>query len=148
MHFCPRFNQMVSLLTNYRRHGKFTDSLTTNYRHPFVFQELQTKNVVDIKQLPYYENINYNESNIIKKWNKTATILSWTLRSVRNQHSCCYHSKTELSNSEITSEKKSTHSLACRKKKKRDFRRLAKQFSLDKEDNFTILKKTRITRSE
>ena len=67
MHFRPRFNQMVSLLTNYRWRGKFTDSLMTNYRHPFVFQELQTKNVVDIKQLPYYENINYNESNIIKK---------------------------------------------------------------------------------
>ena len=62
MHFRPKFNQMVSLLTNYRRRGKFTDSMTTNYRHPFVFQELQTKNVVDIKQLPYYENINYNES--------------------------------------------------------------------------------------
>ena len=62
MHFGPRFNQMVSLLTNYRRRGKFTDSLMTNYRHPFVFQELQTKNMVDIKQLAYYENIDYNES--------------------------------------------------------------------------------------
>ena len=38
--------------------------------------------------------------------------------------------------------------LGMSKEKKRDFRRLAKQFSLDKEDNFTILKKTRITRSE
>ena len=38
--------------------------------------------------------------------------------------------------------------LGMSKEKKRDFRRLTKQFSLDKEDNFTILKKTRITRSE
>ena len=38
--------------------------------------------------------------------------------------------------------------LGMSKEKKRDFRRLAKQFSLDKEDSFTILKKTRITRSE
>ena len=38
--------------------------------------------------------------------------------------------------------------LGMSKEKKRDFRRLAKQFSLDKEDNFTILKKTRITQSE
>ena len=34
------------------------------------------------------------------------------------------------------------------KEKERDFRRLTKQFSLDKEDNFTILKKTRMTQSE
>ena len=34
------------------------------------------------------------------------------------------------------------------KGKKHDFRRLTKQFSLNKEDNFTILKKTRITQSE
>ena len=38
--------------------------------------------------------------------------------------------------------------LGMSKEKKRDFRRLAKQFSLDKEDSFTILKKMRITRSE
>ena len=38
--------------------------------------------------------------------------------------------------------------LGMSKEKKRDFRRLTKQFSLDKEDNFTILKKTRITQSE
>ena len=38
--------------------------------------------------------------------------------------------------------------LGMSKEKKRDFRRLTKQFSLNKEDNFTILKKTRITRSE
>ena len=38
--------------------------------------------------------------------------------------------------------------LGMSKEKKCDFRRLTKQFSLDKEDNFTILKKTRITRSE
>ena len=38
--------------------------------------------------------------------------------------------------------------LGMSKEKKHDFRRLTKQFSLDKEDNFTILKKTRITRSE
>ena len=38
--------------------------------------------------------------------------------------------------------------LGMSKEKKRDFRRLTKQFNLDKEDNFTILKKTRITRSE
>ena len=38
--------------------------------------------------------------------------------------------------------------LGMLKEKKRDFRRLTKQFSLDKEDNFTILKKMRITRSE
>ena len=38
--------------------------------------------------------------------------------------------------------------LGTLKEKKRDFRRLTKQFSLDKEDNFTILKKTRITQSE
>ena len=35
--------------------------------------------------------------------------------------------------------------LGMSKEKKSDFRR---QFSLDKEDNFTILKKKRITRSE
>ena len=38
--------------------------------------------------------------------------------------------------------------LGMSKEKKRDFRRLTKQFRLDKKDNFTILKKTRITRSE
>ena len=38
--------------------------------------------------------------------------------------------------------------LAMSKEKKRDFRRLTKQFSLDKEDNFTILTKMRISRSE
>ena len=38
--------------------------------------------------------------------------------------------------------------LSMSKEKKGDFRRLTKQFSLNKEDNFTILKKTRITRSE
>ena len=38
--------------------------------------------------------------------------------------------------------------LGMSKEKKHDFRRLTKQFSLNKEDNFTILKKTRITRSE
>ena len=38
--------------------------------------------------------------------------------------------------------------LGMSKEKKRDFRRLTKQFSLDKDDNFTILKKTRTTRSE
>ena len=38
--------------------------------------------------------------------------------------------------------------LGMSKEKKCDFRRLTKQFSLDKEDNFTILKKMRITRSE
>ena len=38
--------------------------------------------------------------------------------------------------------------LGMSKEKKRDFRRLTKQFSLDKEDNFTILKKMRITQSE
>ena len=38
--------------------------------------------------------------------------------------------------------------LGMSKEKKLDFRRLTKQFSLNKEDNFTILKKTRITRSE
>ena len=38
--------------------------------------------------------------------------------------------------------------LGMSKEKKHHFRRLTKQFSLDKEDNFTILKKTRITRSE
>ena len=38
--------------------------------------------------------------------------------------------------------------LGMSKEKKRDFRRLTKQFSLDKNDNFTILKKTRTTRSE
>ena len=38
--------------------------------------------------------------------------------------------------------------LGMLKEKKRDFRRLTKQFSLHKEDNFTILKKTRITQSE
>ena len=38
--------------------------------------------------------------------------------------------------------------LGMSKEKKRDFRRLAKQFSLDKNDHFIILKKTRITRSE
>ena len=37
--------------------------------------------------------------------------------------------------------------LGILKEKKHDFRRLTKQFSLNKEDNFTILKKTRITRS-
>ena len=38
--------------------------------------------------------------------------------------------------------------LGMSKEKKRDFRRLTKQFSLDNEDNFTILKKTRITQSK
>ena len=38
--------------------------------------------------------------------------------------------------------------LGMLKEKKRDFRRLTKQLSLDKGDNFTILKKTRITQSE
>ena len=38
--------------------------------------------------------------------------------------------------------------LGMSKEKKRDFRRLTKQFSLDNDDNFTILKKTRTTRSE
>ena len=38
--------------------------------------------------------------------------------------------------------------LGMSKEKKRDFRRITKQFKLDKEDNFTILKKTKITRSE
>ena len=38
--------------------------------------------------------------------------------------------------------------LGMSKEKKCDFRRLTKQFTLDKKDNFTILKKTRITRSE
>ena len=35
--------------------------------------------------------------------------------------------------------------LGMLKEKKRDFRRLTKQFSLDQKDNFTILKKTKIT---
>ena len=35
--------------------------------------------------------------------------------------------------------------LGMSKEKKQDFRRLTKQFSLDKKDNFTILKKMRIT---
>ena len=35
--------------------------------------------------------------------------------------------------------------LGMSKEKKRDFRCLTKQFTLDKKDNFTILKKTRIT---
>ena len=35
--------------------------------------------------------------------------------------------------------------LGMLKEKKCDFRRLTKQFSLDKEDNLTILKKMRIT---
>ena len=35
--------------------------------------------------------------------------------------------------------------LSMSNEKKRDCRRLTKQFSLDKEDNFTILKKMRIT---
>ena len=38
--------------------------------------------------------------------------------------------------------------LGMSKEKKRDFRRLTKQFSLDNDDHFTILKKTRTTRSE
>ena len=38
--------------------------------------------------------------------------------------------------------------LGMSKEKKCDFRRLTKQFSLNKENNFTILKKMRITRSE
>ena len=38
--------------------------------------------------------------------------------------------------------------LGMSKEKKLDFRRLTKQFSLDKEDNFIILKKMRITQSE
>ena len=38
--------------------------------------------------------------------------------------------------------------LGMSKEKKHDFRRLTKQFSLDKNDNFAILKKTRTTRSE
>ena len=38
--------------------------------------------------------------------------------------------------------------LGMSKEKKPDFRRLTKQFSLDNEDNFTILKKMRITRSK
>ena len=37
--------------------------------------------------------------------------------------------------------------LGMSKEKKRDFRRLTKQFSLDQKDNFTILKKTKITQS-
>ena len=37
--------------------------------------------------------------------------------------------------------------LGMLKEKKRDFRRLTKQFSLDQKDNFTILKKTKITQS-
>ena len=35
--------------------------------------------------------------------------------------------------------------LGMSKEKKRDFRRLAKQFSLDKDNNFAILKKMSIT---
>ena len=38
--------------------------------------------------------------------------------------------------------------LGMSKEKKRDFRRLVKQFSLDEDDNFTILKKMRIAQSE
>ena len=65
MHFCPRFNQLVSMLTNYRRHGKFTDSMTVNYRHPFVSKNYRQKNMVNIKQIPYCDNINF----ILTKYN-------------------------------------------------------------------------------
>ena len=43
MHFRPRFNQMVSMLTNYRQCGKFTDSMMANYRHPFVSKNYRQK---------------------------------------------------------------------------------------------------------
>ena len=38
--------------------------------------------------------------------------------------------------------------LGMSKEKKHDFRRLTKQFSLNNEDNFTILKKMRITQGK
>ena len=73
------------MLTNYKWRGKFTDSMTTNYRHPFVFQELQTKNVVDINQVPYYENTNlvltkYNASISPKKMQEDSVNFAMDIR--------------------------------------------------------------------
>ena len=149
MHFRPRFNQLVSMLTNYRRCGKFTDSMMTNYRHPFVFQELQTKNVVDIKKIPYCENINfiltkYNVSISPKKMEQDSDNFAMDIR-IRKKSAFMLLSFQDRVIKLRNYFRKEEHSfLGMSKEKKRDFRRLAKQFSLDKDDNFTILKKTRI----
>ena len=153
MHFRSRLNQLVSMLTNYRWCGKFTDSMTINYRHPFVFQELQTKNVVDINQVPYYENINfiltkYNASISPKKMQQDSDNFAMDIRIHKKSAFMLLSFQDRVIKLRNYFKKEEYPFLGMSKEKKRDFRRLAKQFSLDKDDNFTILKKTRIARSE
>ena len=73
--------------------------------------------MVDIKQLPYYENINYNESNIIKKMEQDSDNFVMDIKIRKKSAFMLLSFQDRVINSEITLEKKSTRSLACRKKK-------------------------------
>ena len=122
MHFRSRLNQLVLMLTNYGWCGKFTDSMTTNYRHPFVFQELQTKNVVDINQVPHYENINfvltkYNASISPKKMQQDSDNFAMDIRIRKKSAFMLLSFQDRVIKLRNYFKKKSIHSLACQKKK-------------------------------